>query len=341
MKNQGERNRMLQHCIKIVFRILGITLLLALCAGSAVWIRFYQISRSGEKVRLLHAPVLPEKKKPFLMGEQIPFKAVFSVPWGTVPLAVSADPSAGSQLAEEPAFTKIRTGWGRDLWQGSVVIQSYRTGEIAAAKAEASFSGGQVLEFSIPSFETKSIPVQGTEPELAGAIDFKKDFISREGRNWKLALWTVIALATAGILVLALVYFFLRKKEQIVPPWEKALCALHDLLEKVKDNQIPPDKSIAKLCDILREYLEKRFALRASRQTTGEFLASLEQDHDALLTAEQHLFLQEFLYTADMVKFAKQDAAPEQIRLLAARGEALIRDTIPGKNPAETTKEKK
>ena len=75
--------------------------------------------------------------------------------------------------------------------------------------------------------------------------------------------------------------------------------------------------SIAKLCDILREYLEKRFALRASRQTTGEFLASLEQDHDALLTAEQHLFLQEFLYTADMVKFAKQDAAPEQIRLLA------------------------
>lgn len=332
---------MLKRCIRIVFLFLGIVLLLALCAGTALWIRYEQVRKSGEKVQLLSSPGLPETKQDLPAGERIPFKVLFSVPWGTIPLGISAVPSEGSQLSSEPFFTKIRTGWGRDVWQGTVTIQSCRAGHIAAAPGEASFSGGQVLQFSIPPFEAGSLPVQGTDLLLAGPIDIRKDFISGPGKAWKLALWVLIALATAGILVLALVYFFLRKKEKIIPPWEKALRALQELLEKVNDNQITPDRSIAKLCDILREYLEKRFALRASRQTTGEFLTSLEQDQDSLLTAEQHLFLQEFLCTADMVKFAKQSAAPEQIRLLASRGEALIRDTIPGKTSDDTGKEKK
>ena len=332
---------MLKKTIRIVSWFLVIVLLLALGAGAAVWLRGEQIRKSGEKVKLLHAPELPGKGEKIPLGEKIPFKAVFSVPWGTSPLALSAESSPGSQLAEEPLFTKIKTGWGRDLWQGLIVIQPYRAVAVAAAKAQASFSGGQVLEFAIPAFTTFAPAVQGSEPELAGAIDFKKKSILSSGNEVQKTFLILAILGVLGILVLAAVWYFLQKKEKIIPTWEKALLALQDLLEKVKDGQIAPERSITKLCDILREYLEKRFDLRASRQTTSEFLSALEQDQDSILNGEQRLFLQEFLCTADMVKFAKQEASPEQIRLLASRGEALIRETIPGQDPAKSKENKK
>ena len=56
---------------------------------------------------------------------------------------------------------------------------------------------------------------------------------------------------------------------------------------------------------VLRHYLEKRFGLPATEQTTTEFLDGLRRS--TLLTAEQQEALRAFLGQCDLAKFARAE----------------------------------
>jgi hypothetical protein len=64
------------------------------------------------------------------------------------------------------------------------------------------------------------------------------------------------------------------------------------------------------LSNIVRRYIEGRFDLAAPRKTTNEFLRDAE--HDTRLIDSQRSHLQEFLRTADLVKFAGHEPAIDQ-----------------------------
>lgn len=67
-----------------------------------------------------------------------------------------------------------------------------------------------------------------------------------------------------------------------------------------------------RLSNILRHYIENRFALRAPEQTTEEFLHALRESGD--LDVEHKQVLREFLQHCDLVKFAEHQPEPAEIQ---------------------------
>ncbi|HEV2946047.1 MAG TPA: hypothetical protein VGX70_01645, partial [Gemmataceae bacterium] len=64
--------------------------------------------------------------------------------------------------------------------------------------------------------------------------------------------------------------------------------------------------------EVIRQYLEKRFHLPASRQTTSEFLQTMGAS--PLLTPLQRAALKDFLERCDLAKFAQVQFAVEECR---------------------------
>ena len=96
-----------------------------------------------------------------------------------------------------------------------------------------------------------------------------------------------------------------RKKTRVLRllPHEIAYARLEELKNKKLIDKNKIKEFYIKLSDIIRHYLEARFALKAPEMTTEEFLAKLRQTE--ILTREHKKLLKEFLIHCDLVKFAK------------------------------------
>lgn len=108
------------------------------------------------------------------------------------------------------------------------------------------------------------------------------------------------------LVILALLYWFFKKKAQPapppVPPWEKALLELADA-----KMLLSPERGLLymdRVSQILRNYIESRFAIQSTRQTTREFLQGLTGVDDSSPLQTYKIELQECLEQADMAKFA-------------------------------------
>ncbi|HKJ64966.1 MAG TPA: DUF4381 family protein [Desulfopila sp.] len=136
-----------------------------------------------------------------------------------------------------------------------------------------------------------------------------------EAPNWPLYL----GLAAAAVALLTLVVSYLRRRKsrtrQILQPQPhtEALAELtmaHPLLEE--------NSSIAyaaRVSAILRRYIENRFALRSTSQTTREFLSAVEaadSTGDSALHRHRQL-LGAFLHQCDLAKYAGKSATRAQL----------------------------
>jgi hypothetical protein len=118
--------------------------------------------------------------------------------------------------------------------------------------------------------------------------------------------YLTIGLILAALLVLAIVFYFLskRRKEKLpppVPPWDIALSELAE----AKSIRTPEHglTYMDRVSQILRRYIESRFTLQMTRQTTMEFLRSKPLHNNPELQNFKE-DLQECLEQADMAKFA-------------------------------------
>jgi hypothetical protein len=87
------------------------------------------------------------------------------------------------------------------------------------------------------------------------------------------------------------------------------------------------DRYHTELGDIVRAYLEKRFQLPASHQTTAEFLETMKKSPQ--LSDGQRQQLRDFLERCDMAKFARAAPPPEECRAVAVAARSFIRETVP------------
>lgn len=108
------------------------------------------------------------------------------------------------------------------------------------------------------------------------------------------------------LLLLAVLFWFLKKREKPgpppIPPWEKALLDLADArkLLSVERGLLYMNQA----SQILRSYIESRFSIQSTRQTTREFLGGLKEvGTDSPLQLYKNE-LQGCLEQADMAKFA-------------------------------------
>ena len=132
------------------------------------------------------------------------------------------------------------------------------------------------------------------------------------------------------LLLLALLFFFLkrRKKPQppAVPPWDKALMELDQARQLMSSGQslLYMDQA----GQILRRYIELRFTIRSTRQTTREFFARLNDSvHSPLI--EYQAELRACLEQADMAKFAHLLADEGHMQQMEEAVRAFITRTRP------------
>lgn len=167
-------------------------------------------------------------------------------------------------------------------------------------------------------------PMQTLENAEGDAeLNAKPFFIFPTARE--LAVW---ALCFAGVVLalwgLGLCY---KKVQSIVrikrlSPTERALRELRELLAKgLTEKGLFKDYYI-ELTHVVRRYIERRYKIRAPKLTTEEFLQTAKSDEGFNKASIQ--YLENFLYSADMVKFAGVKATQELAASAAASAENYL-----------------
>ncbi len=139
-----------------------------------------------------------------------------------------------------------------------------------------------------------------------------------------------LAIALLVIGALLLLYFFLKRRKKSQPPpiapWDKALLELDEARQLISEGRSL--LYMERASQILRRYIESRFALHSTRQTTQEFLASLQNAGDSPLTQYQ-AELRPCLEQADMAKFAHLIADQSHLQQMEQAVQTFIRSTRP------------
>ena len=106
-------------------------------------------------------------------------------------------------------------------------------------------------------------------------------------------------------------------------PWALELMRQIDSLNLPDAGQV--DKYHQLYSEVIRQYLEKKFQVRASRQTTPEYLQAIGAS--SLLDASQKNMLKEFLERCDLAKFAQIRFPKEDCQALGQSARIFVVQT--------------
>ena len=160
------------------------------------------------------------------------------------------------------------------------------------------------------TLQVKAVPVDTTKT----FYDIKQPLVvSYTFWDWLKDHWLAVVITLAAILLTAgLVYYYKKRpvKEALpvnaAPVFSADIIALNKLNE-LRDKKLWQQNEVklyySELTDVLREYLEKRYQIKAQEQTTEEILDSLENKD---ILQDNRASLKQLLTLSDLVKFAKQ-----------------------------------
>ncbi len=137
----------------------------------------------------------------------------------------------------------------------------------------------------------------------------------------------VVMVLAAAVVVVALVVWWVRRPKVEPPPPPAHEIAIRRLRELERSDLIGRRKVepfFVAVTEIVRDYIEGAFGLRAPEQTTEEFLASLT---NAKALTDHRQVLQPFLTAADEVKFARFDADETAMRRAFDTAESFVLQT--------------
>ncbi|MEI7900472.1 MAG: hypothetical protein WCK89_09465 [bacterium] len=191
------------------------------------------------------------------------------------------------------------------------------TPEPAAARYRlAPFSVETLDQRSTPprpsSFATKPVlfPGEGARPIVTGdpEVTPQPEWIPPTVKT--VTLWILVCLAGAAALA-ALLYGLTqlsrRVREYRMSPVERAMAELQRLLGRNLPSRGLFKEFYIELTMVVRRYIERTHGIRAPEQTTQEFLAAAT--NQPTFTPEVLAQLRNFLESADLVKFAGQEAS--------------------------------
>jgi len=145
-------------------------------------------------------------------------------------------------------------------------------------------------------------------------------------------VWALLVVpAGAAALAWAVAWWIRRRPPPPAPPPPPPDQAALDALERLRrSGAIEAGRSeyvYVELSRIMRHYVEDRFGLHAPERTTEEFLR--EAAESGRLTGEQRERMREFLVACDLVKFARAEPGPAEMRDALAAAERFVRETAP------------
>ena len=163
---------------------------------------------------------------------------------------------------------------------------------------------------------------------------------------WGIFRWVLGGLLIAGIAVG--LYFLLRRigrytgkytpsapQEPLRPAEEVAL----EKLDAIKEQKIWQTGQVkeyhTQLTDVVREYISRRYNVSSTEQTSNETLQAMKP----ILSEQKEIYehLRKMLSLADLVKFAKWTATPDENELSLRNAYQFVHETT----PAPTTQEDK
>lgn len=168
------------------------------------------------------------------------------------------------------------------------------------------------LKTGTVTLQVKAVPVDTTKT----FYDIKQPLaVSYTFWDWLKDHWLAVVIALALILLIGgIVYYYKNQpkieaaviKTPVLSADQMAINKLNELSDKKLWQQNEVKLYYSELSDILREYLEKKYQVKAHEQTTDELFEHLKNKE---ILQENKITLKQLLTLADLVKFAKQKPA--------------------------------
>jgi len=233
---------------------------------------------------------------------------------------------------------------GKKIYQDTFAVSIYQTGSFTLHHPGLRFQKSETA----PEVITTERPqvVVGVTTAFAEIVQTHKDSMSLDilkanlipnvnniftPKTWKDFLPYMLLLFI--LLLILLTYFLFKKKTQqeeiiLLPrPIAPAHYYAFNKLNSLKEEElwkVGKDKEFqTQLTYTIREYLEKRFEIKALESTTGEIKTSLKDE----VTPEQESELLEILQIADLVKFAKAKTTDDINETFLQRAFAFVKST--------------
>ncbi|MDR3695980.1 BatD family protein [Mucilaginibacter sp.] len=218
------------------------------------------------------------------------------------------------------SINKPDTTYDQNDHRSLTVTQSYTiTSFDAGTYTIPSFSigtAGGVLKTNTLTLQVETVKVDTTKAiyDIKQPISVSYTFLDWLKDNW---YWVVLPLLAIALIIGLIWYLRKRPKAEpvvqvskpAIPPHVIALNQLKELKGKKLWQQEEVKQYHIELSDIIREYLEKRYAIKTHEKTTDEIFAGLKR---IVITDENKGKLKQILVLADLVKFAKEKPLPAE-----------------------------
>ena len=308
----------MKKTVKIVF----FSLLASAIIAVAFWgsgIIFAMLRPAAPEIPQI-SELVPAEEIP--VGSDVKIRFELTVPENRTISSAIFDAPAGVTVVVPLDKTRKKWLWNRSVWQFSALIRALEPGEIPEGQVKLSLTpakrGGEPENFTVavPAFSAviPKIEKPGSALELSDAMpELRQKY---PGLRKHLTKYKYIYMALA-VLIIAAVVIIVRKLKKLhgtpeLSCWDAALAALDALHAEIRHGDILPVAGYNALMDILRNYLELRFDLPASRQTTAEFIPELTR-FDSPLPEKYRMLLSSFLNNVDLIRFAKAPADLEKL----------------------------
>jgi hypothetical protein len=231
--------------------------------------------------------------------------------------------SAEMEVRPQPPRTFSQPG---AVWQQQFDLYPRKTGTLKLEPAPLKLANAEITWEPF----TVQVTTEVTKPEPHEAKDVQPPIALPPPPDWwgqvRWVAWAAGGGAVLALLVVVAARLLRRKRPERQPtPLEWA----EGELDRIDRLNLPEAGGVHEfhtlLSDTVRRYLELRFQLPASRQTTAEFLGKMRADPQ--LTPSQQEVLGEFLRRCDLVKFARVSPSPAECGEVASMARQLVRET--------------
>ncbi|MBW6461377.1 MAG: hypothetical protein K0B08_12470 [Bacteroidales bacterium] len=274
-----------------------------------------------------------------LIGDQIGLELTVTVPTGRyVQWPVFIDTLVRNvEILRKSGIDTVASASGYYTIRQKLFITSFDSGMYVIPPLYFRyFSKGDTLSFfmeTMPLYlEVQTIAVEPDQDIKPIKPPLRAPVTIREMLPW------IGLILLAILLAFALFYYLKRRKKTppvvttrlkpTIPPYEAAVEALNALRQKKLWQAGRVKDYYSELTDIVREYIELRFGVRALEMTTGEIETALRP---LAINAAAREKLHQTLLLADLVKFAKAQPLPLENDTSMEHCIDFVRETKPPK----------
>ena len=223
---------------------------------------------------------------------------------------------------------------GETLLAADMVAWDAGSLEVPAMEVSATGADGKTLTAKIPAASVTLTSLLGDDMPLTELASGIRGPVDIGGRPW---WWWAIAGAAVAAAGIAIRKLMSRRApeapEPELPAGEWAMLELARLEQERLPERGEVEGFFVRLSDVVRAYVERRFAIAAPDRTTQEFLR--EAAHHPDLAGEHERTIGAFLRSADMVKFAAARPGTETCDSALAAMRGFVERTAPKPEAAE------